>query len=200
MTNITDENFEKELQKTDKLVLVDFFATWCGPCAVFGPVIEKVAEKFKNKICFLKVDLDNIPVTAQRLSIDRIPTTVVFKNNKMVDSFVGVWAEGDIIKWLEKIISNSPMENSIQQQIDKLAEWSANYAKENGFNLNPDRAVVERLMRGLLENEKKNGQKTCPCRRFTGNKEIDEKSVCPCFYHKDEIAEDGHCLCNLFVK
>lgn len=93
----------------------------------------------------------------------------------------------------------TPMDN-IQKSIDELAEWSANYAKENGLNLNPDKAVVQRLMRGLLENEKKHGQKICPCRRFTGNKGIDEKSVCPCYYHKDEIVKDGHCLCGLFLK
>lgn len=107
MTNITDENFEKELQKSGKLVLVDFFATWCGPCTVLGPIIEKVAEQFKDKITLVKVDLDNIPATAQKLGIDRIPTVVVFKENKSIDGFVGVRSEGDIIEWLGKIIEKN---------------------------------------------------------------------------------------------
>lgn len=97
--------------------------------------------------------------------------------------------------------NNKPsLEGDMQKRMDELAEWSGNYAKKNGFKLNPDKAAVQRLMRGLLENEKKHGQKICPCRRFTGNKEIDAKSICPCYYHKDEITKDGHCLCNLFVK
>lgn len=96
--------------------------------------------------------------------------------------------------------NQTPLADDMQKRMDELAEWSSNYAKESGFNINPDKTVVQRLMRGLLENEKKHGQKTCPCRRFTGNKDIDVKSICPCYYHKAEIAKDGHCLCNLFVK
>ena len=95
---------------------------------------------------------------------------------------------GDIKEWLEKIV------------IEELNKWSANYAEENGFKLNPDKEIVQRLMKGLLENEKKYGQRYCPCRRITGNKEVDAKSVCPCYYHRDEIEKDGRCLCGLFVK
>lgn len=85
-------------------------------------------------------------------------------------------------------------------ETEELISWSDNYAKENGFNLNPNRKVVHGLVRGLLENEKKQGQRYCPCRRITGDKEKDQKIVCPCYYHKDEIKKDGHCLCGLFVK
>lgn len=107
MNNITDENFEKELQKADRLVLVDFFAIWCGPCTVLGPIIDKVAEKFKEKIALIKVDLDNIPLTAQKLGIDRIPSVVVFKDGEPIDGFIGVRAEGDIVEWLDKIIKKN---------------------------------------------------------------------------------------------
>lgn len=74
------------------------------------------------------------------------------------------------------------------------------YAKKNGFRLNPNRKAVELLIGGLLRNEKKHGARYCPCRRITGDKKEDKKKICPCVWHKDEISKDGHCHCSLFVK
>lgn len=74
------------------------------------------------------------------------------------------------------------------------------YAKKNGFRLNPDEKSVTRVINGLLENEKKKGKRYCPCRRLSGNLEDDAKKVCPCAYHKEEIAQDGRCYCGLFTK
>ena len=185
---LTDENFEKEIQSINKLVLVDFFATWCGPCFVLTPILEKIADDLKDKIVLVKVELDNIPFTAQKFGIDRIPTVVLFKSGKPISGFIGLRTEEFIKEWLENIM------------IEELIKWYDNYAKENGFNLNPNKEIVQRLMRGLLENEKKHGQRYCPCRRVTGNKEMDAKSVCPCYYHRDEIEKNGHCLCGLFVR
>ena len=87
-----------------------------------------------------------------------------------------------------------------QEKIDGLMEKFDDYAKNNGFQLNPDKKTAERIINGLLENEKKYGKKYCPCRRITGNELEDLKKVCPCFWHKDEIKKDGHCLCNLYIK
>ncbi len=84
--------------------------------------------------------------------------------------------------------------------MEALIEKYKEYAKENGFSLNPDRGAVERIIKGLLENEKKHGQRYCPCRRITGSSEEDKKIVCPCFYHLAEIEKDGRCLCGLFVE
>jgi len=175
---LTDENFEKEIQAPDKLVLVDFFAVWCEPCAVLDPILEKIAVDLKDKIVLVKVDLDNIPLTAQKFGIDRIPTVVLFKNGKPIGSFTGLRPEAAIKEWIEY----------------------ADYAQKNGFQLNPDKEIIERIINGLLENEKKYGKKYCPCRRVTGNQETDLKNVCPCYYHKDEIEKDGHCFCGLFTK
>jgi len=88
----------------------------------------------------------------------------------------------------------------MEEIIEKLTKEYSEYAKTNGFQLNPDRKTTDRVINGLLKNEEKNGQKYCPCRRLTGNKEEDAKKICPCVWHKDEIAKDGHCLCNLYVK
>ena len=84
--------------------------------------------------------------------------------------------------------------------MEELIKSYAKYAEDNGFHLNPDTATVERVVRGLLANEEKNGEKYCPCRRLTGNKEEDARNICPCIYHKDEIAHDGRCYCGLYTK
>ncbi|MEK7664535.1 MAG: ferredoxin-thioredoxin reductase catalytic domain-containing protein [Patescibacteria group bacterium] len=83
---------------------------------------------------------------------------------------------------------------------EELIKKFQNYAKENGIQLNPDKKIVERIVNGLLENEKKYGKKYCPCRRISGSAEEDEKKICPCFWHKDEIKKDGRCFCGLFVR
>lgn len=86
------------------------------------------------------------------------------------------------------------------EEIEKIIREYEIYAENNGFRLNPNREVVERIVKGLLEREKQLGSRYCPCRRVTGNKEEDKKIICPCVYHKEEIEKLDHCLCGLFVK
>jgi ferredoxin-thioredoxin reductase catalytic subunit len=84
--------------------------------------------------------------------------------------------------------------------IEELKKEYGEYAKSNGFQINPDEKAVERIINGLVNNEKKYGKKYCPCRRVSGDKQEDSKKICPCFWHKDEIKKDGHCLCWLYIK
>jgi len=86
-----------------------------------------------------------------------------------------------------------------QNLTSAIAEYT-NYAKENGFRLNPDQTSVERVVNGLLANEIKHGQRYCPCRRLTGNPEEDAKKICPCAYHQEELTRDGKCYCGLFSR
>jgi len=101
---LTDENFDKEIQNKDKPVLVDFFATWCEPCSMLAPILEKVADELKDKIILLKANLDDIPLTAQKFKVDRIPTVALFKDGKPVSGFVGLKSEADIKEWLKGLI------------------------------------------------------------------------------------------------
>jgi len=103
---LTDANFDKEINSTDKLVLVDFFATWCEPCSVLAPIIERVAEQFKDKVVLMKANLDNIPLTAQKFGVDRIPTVALLKNGKSINGFVGLLPEKSIKEWLENILKD----------------------------------------------------------------------------------------------
>ena len=102
--NLTDANFEKEIGATEKLVLVDFFAAWCEPCAVLGPILEKIAQDFKEKIILMKANLDNVPIAARKFGVEKIPTVVLFKQGKPISGFVGLVPENAIKDWLENII------------------------------------------------------------------------------------------------
>ena len=197
MNNIlTDENFKEQISGSEKLVLVDFFANWCEPCKMLAPILEKIAEELKDKIVLLKANLDEAPKTAEKFGIEKIPTVLMFKNSKPVSGFVGLASETSIKEWIENTLKETGEE---KPDIEGTIERYDNYAKSNGFHLNPDKKTVERIVSGLFLNEKKYGKKYCPCRRVSGNEEEDSKKICPCAWHKDEIKKDGHCFCNLFV-
>lgn len=100
---------------------------------------------------------------------------------------------GEFIGIIMTMINNN-------NEIEKAIQEYGDYAKKNGFSLNPDRKTAEGIIRGLLEREKKFGARYCPCRRLTNNPEEDKKIICPCQFMRTEIKEQGHCLCNLFVK
>ena len=82
----------------------------------------------------------------------------------------------------------------------EICSWVARYAADHGWVLNPDRRVLDTVIRGLAGNCKKFGRPYCPCRIRSGNPEKDQDIVCPCVFHKDEVSTDGHCHCNLFYQ
>ncbi|NAW51057.1 thioredoxin [Elizabethkingia argentiflava] len=86
---ITDSTFN-EVINSDKPVLVDFWATWCGPCRMLGPIIEEIATDFEEKAVVGKVDVDNNPQISMEFGIRNIPTVLIFKNGEVVDKLVGV--------------------------------------------------------------------------------------------------------------
>lgn len=83
---------------------------------------------------------------------------------------------------------------------DVIRAWAHEYADRNGWILNPDNKVLERVIRGLARNEQRFGHRYCPCRLLSHNAEKDKAIICPCIYHKDEIAKDGHCHCMLYYR
>jgi len=87
---LTDANFETEVLASDKPVLVDFWAPWCGPCKMIAPTIDAVANDYSGKVRVGKVNTDDNPKTASAYSISAIPTVLVFKGGQVVDRFVGV--------------------------------------------------------------------------------------------------------------
>jgi thioredoxin 1 len=87
---ITDSSFQDTVLKSDKPVLVDFWAVWCGPCRTLGPIIEDVAADFEGKAVVGKVDVDNNQEISMQYGIRNIPTVLIFKNGQVVDKIVGV--------------------------------------------------------------------------------------------------------------
>ncbi len=89
----TDQNFDQEVLKNDKLVLVDFWAPWCGPCQMMGPIIEELAREMVNEVKAGKLNVDENSKTAEEFSIMSIPALKIFKNGKVVKDFIGVQAK-----------------------------------------------------------------------------------------------------------
>ncbi|PIZ75037.1 thioredoxin [Candidatus Peregrinibacteria bacterium CG_4_10_14_0_2_um_filter_38_24] len=87
--HFTKDNFEEEVVKSDKPVLVDFFAQWCGPCKMMGPVIEELAKEYEGTWKIGKCDIDESPELAEQFGVQSIPTLLFFKDGKVVDKAIG---------------------------------------------------------------------------------------------------------------
>jgi thioredoxin 1 len=100
---INDANFEELVLKANKPVIIDFWAEWCGPCRIIGPIINEIAEDYKDKAIVGKVDVDNNPNIAARFGIRNIPTVLFFKNGVVADKQVGAVPKSNFINKLEKL-------------------------------------------------------------------------------------------------
>ena len=99
----TDQNFEQEVLKSEKTTLVDFWAVWCGPCQMMGPVIEELAEDVKGKYKVGKLNVDENRETASKYGVMSIPTLIIFKDGKEVKQLVGVQSKESLKEELEKV-------------------------------------------------------------------------------------------------
>ncbi|MBQ9246779.1 thioredoxin [bacterium] len=99
---ITDDTFEKEVINQQQLTLVDFWATWCGPCRKLSPVIDELATEFDGKVKFVKIKADENMQTAQKYSISGVPSLLIFKNGEPVERIVNIVPKNIIVNTLNK--------------------------------------------------------------------------------------------------
>lgn len=102
--HVNDLTFETEVEKAEMPVLVDFFAEWCGPCKMLGPVVEEMAEQYAGKIKVVKVNVDDSPESARKYGVRGIPTLIVFKNGEAGATKVGALTKSQLISFIDSNI------------------------------------------------------------------------------------------------
>jgi len=102
--NVTDENFDVEVLKSEKPILVDFWAEWCGPCKQIGPTLEEISDEMSNEIIVAKHNIDNEPNTPTKYGVRGIPTMLLFKGGELKATKVGATTKSNIVSWIKENI------------------------------------------------------------------------------------------------
>jgi thioredoxin 1 len=104
IVNLEDGTFEQEVLKSETPVLVDFWATWCGPCKAIAPAVDEIAREYKGKLKVGKVDIDQHQQVAQKFGIRSIPTLLVFKGGRVVDTIIGAVPKSKLVDAVNKVV------------------------------------------------------------------------------------------------
>lgn len=101
---ITDDNFEVEVTKSDKPVLIDFWAVWCGPCKLIAPIVEELATEYDGKVKIGKLDVDSNQQTSIKFGVRSIPTLLLFKDGNLKDTIIGAVPKSKIVEKLNSVL------------------------------------------------------------------------------------------------
>lgn len=104
MINLTNENFEKEVINSKKTILVDFWASWCGPCQMIAPIVEEISNEMSGKIEIGKLNVDEQPEIAIKYDVMSIPTLILFKDGKVVNTIIGYHSKEEILDFINSRI------------------------------------------------------------------------------------------------
>lgn len=100
--HVGDQDFDASVVNAGKPALVDFWAAWCGPCRIIGPIIEEVAPSYNGRAVIAKLNVDENPETAMKYQVTSIPTLLMFKDGKVVDRAIGVMPKGELQKFIDR--------------------------------------------------------------------------------------------------
>jgi thioredoxin 1 len=100
----TDQNFDAQVLKADRPVLVDFSAAWCGPCKKLEPVVHEIASDYDGRLKVVKVDVDRAPTTAARFAVLSVPTLVLFRNGEVKDQIIGVVSKRALSDRVDRVL------------------------------------------------------------------------------------------------
>lgn len=103
-TQVTDQEFENQVLKSDKPVLVDFWAEWCGPCRQIGPILDELSGEMADKVTIAKLNIDQNPDTPQKFGVRGIPTMIIFKDGQAASTKVGALPKNKIQEWIDSIV------------------------------------------------------------------------------------------------
>ncbi len=107
ITNVDHDSFQKAVLDSQKPVLVDFWAQWCGPCRTVAPIIEELAKEYKGKVEFAKITVDEVPFVASKYGVMSIPTLMIFKGGKPVQHAIGYQPKDQLKKLLDGVLAKS---------------------------------------------------------------------------------------------
>ncbi|HJP20052.1 MAG: thioredoxin TrxA [Alphaproteobacteria bacterium] len=104
ITHVSDDSFESDVLKSPQLVLVDYWAEWCGPCKQIAPALEEIADEMDASITVAKLNIDDNPVTPTKFGVRGIPTLMLFKNGQVAATKVGALPKGKLVEWIESVL------------------------------------------------------------------------------------------------
>ena len=104
LIHVDDSNFEEEVIKSDKPTLVDFWAPWCGPCRMVSPVLDQLAQEYSGKVKIAKLNVDENPMTASRYNIRSIPSLMLFKDGKIVNTLMGAQPKEELQRHIQALL------------------------------------------------------------------------------------------------
>jgi len=104
---VTDASFASDVIESDNVVLVDFWAEWCGPCKQIGPALEEISEEYAGKLTVAKINIDDNPETPGKFGVRGIPTMMIFRNGELAATKVGAAPKGQLVAWVNQVLNDA---------------------------------------------------------------------------------------------